>query len=119
MIDPIRKGQVGFPMPTARAISRRIRGIHGNKLPAGPYCLAGDQLRKLAPRHVVDALGKAMMLHPVRNRQIFEGDEIPGMDDLPALLMREIVTTPGDPLLRPRDHLADGLARSLVLPRCA
>src|SRR5450432_4263505 len=70
----------GLSMSTAGAILRRIRGVHGDLPPTGPCCLVREEVRELAPRRVVNALGKTMVMHHPVDRQVFDGDQIKGVD---------------------------------------
>ena len=60
----------------------------------------------MTPRHVMDALGKTMIVCHALDRQVFDGDQINGIDDAAAVLMRAISPSLGCPLMHARHHLA-------------
>src|SRR5262249_30055484 len=80
VIDLISKSEVRFAGATARALSRRIHGMHGNERSSGACCLAGDQFRELAQHDIVNTLRRGMVLAHVRDRQIFDSDQIESID---------------------------------------
>src|SRR5258708_38718460 len=53
-IGAVRQGEV-LPMPTLRAILRRVGGVHGDISPTGPSLRAREKIRRLAPPCVPDA----------------------------------------------------------------
>lgn len=110
MIGAIRQGEVRFAMSTARAVLRRIRGIHGDELPVGPCCLTSDQCAELSPRGVVDALGQVLVLDDMADGQIFNGNDIELVDNGATMLMSEVVTLPFRPFMGARHHLSASLA---------
>ena len=102
-----------LPMPTLRAVLTRVGRIHGDISPTGPCCLVREKVRELAPRCVMNALGETMgVRHPV-DREVFNSDQIKGVDDAAAVLMGEIAPSTGDALMHTRHHLRR-LARSGV-----
>src|SRR5713101_9471960 len=70
-----------LPMSTARAILRRVCGVHRDKAPTGPCCLVGEKCGELGPRCVMDAVGATLVVrHPVE-REVRNGDQSNGVDD--------------------------------------
>src|SRR5260221_4740199 len=63
-VEAISEGQC-LPMSTAKAVLRRLRGVHREKAPTGPGCLVGDVRCELGPRRSMDARGETGgMPHP-------------------------------------------------------
>src|SRR5574340_1298634 len=86
-------------MPTARAILARIRGVHSDKPPTGPCCLVGEKRCEQSPRRVRDALDEAMVVqHPI-DRKVLDGDQIKGVHEATAVLVREIAPSPSRALM--------------------
>ena len=81
-------------MSTLRAILTRIRGIHGYVLSTGACSLVRKEVRELAPRRVMDALSKTMVMHHPIDRQVFNGNEIKRVRDTAAVLMSKVTPSP-------------------------
>jgi len=86
-------------MSTARAVLRRIRGVHSDETPTGPCCLVGEKRCELSPRRILDALGETVVMHHPIDRQIFDRDQIKLVDEAAALLVGEVAPPPGDALM--------------------
>ncbi len=91
-------------MPTRRAILTGVRGIHRHILPTGPCCLVRKEAGELTPRRVMDALSETVVVyHPV-DRQVLDGDQVKGVRNAAAALMREVAAPPRDALMHTCDH---------------
>src|SRR5665213_479012 len=103
-IGTLGKGQlVSMPAPTTGLT--RVCGIHRHEPTTGTCCLVRQIRAELAPRGITDALGQTVMVdHPV-NLQVFDTDDLEAVDDLPAVLMGEVLAPIGDPLVNPSYHL--------------
>src|SRR5260221_7767976 len=97
-VEAISEGQC-LPMSTARAVLRRLRGVHREKAPTGPGCLVGDVRCERGPRRSMDALGETGgMPHPVY-RQVVDGNHRKGVDEPAAVLVCEVPPAPGEALV--------------------
>jgi len=108
MIHTVRERQVGRAMPAARAVLRRICGVHSHISPVGPCCLTRDEVCELAPRGVVDTLGQAPvldLLDHVPDTQVLDRNEIELVDDTATLLVSEVLALPSRPFVRASNHL--------------
>jgi len=104
-------------MATLRAILRRVGRVHGDRAPTGPCCLGREQVRALAPRGVLAALGEAMGRHHPVHRAVFHGNQVNLVHKAAAVLVGEIAPPPRAALLDPGHHLAPRgpCARALLL----
>jgi hypothetical protein len=93
--------------------------MHGAASPGGPCCLPSDQLRELAPRGVVHALGKMPVLHHGSDAQVFHDDDLKRSDDATGMLMSKVAPFPPCTLMGTRHHLAALLALLPGIPFCA
>src|SRR5690348_2107878 len=106
-------------MSTARAILTGVRGIHRHKLPTGPCCLVRKEAGKLAPRHVMNALGETVVMHHPVDRQILNRDHIEAVYNTAAMLMGEIAPAPNRALIDTGHHLTPVRAFGRSLLSCA
>ena len=60
----------------------------------------------MTPRRVMDALGETVVVHHPVDRQILDRDQVKGVHDATAVLMREVAPPPRDALMHSRHHLA-------------
>ena len=107
-------------MSTLRAILTaytRDSQRHTSDRPMLPCTKGGCEL---APRRVMNALGETMVVHHPIDRQIFDSDQIKGVDDAAAVLMGEVAAPPGDALMHPRHHsCAARRAQACPSPLCS
>src|SRR5262249_30890797 len=64
------------PMSTARALLRRVRGVHRDKPPASPCGLPSEEVAERGPRRVLDALGQKVGMHHPIDREVFDGNQV-------------------------------------------
>ncbi len=93
-------------MSTARTILTRVRGVHSDESPTGPYCLVGEEVCELRPRRVSDALGETMGMHHPVDREVLDGNQIELIDNATAVLVREVTASPSDSFIDARHDLA-------------
>src|SRR5258707_13550855 len=103
-------------MSKLRPALTRVRGVHRHKAPTGPCCLVGEEVCELTPRGVQDALRETMVVHHPIDRKVFNGNHVEPIDDVAAVLMREVAATPGAALIDAGHHLAPlgALRRALL-----
>ena len=94
------------PMAALRAILRRVRRVHSHEGSTGPCCLVGQQVCELTPGGGVDALGQTLVVHHAVDRQVFHRDQLKGVDEPAAVLVREIAPPPRTALIHTGDHFA-------------
>ncbi len=78
-----------------------VLGINAYHITTSAFRLVRGELHELMPGHIRDTPvddGISLQLHP-RNIQILKGDELIGIDQLTAFLMREILPPVGLPLV--------------------
>src|SRR2546421_12534152 len=88
-----------LPMMTPAAILTRVGRIHSYVFPASFFRFAGQFAEKFRPGCIVNALSQAMIMRHAVDMQVFDADDAVGIDNLSALLVREIVASEGDPLM--------------------
>ncbi len=102
---------------TARAPLARECRRHGYYPPTGPCCLVRKKVRELAPRDVMDAFGKTMVVRHPLDREVFNSNQVKGVDDMAAVLMGEVAAPPRNPFMDASYHfaLSGALRRPLLL----
>src|SRR3989442_5104652 len=99
--DPHIQGHL-LPMSAHAACLTRVGRVHSNRGPASFFRFAGQFPEKFRPRGVCNALGQTMMVnHPV-HMQVFDTDHTEPVDDLPGLLMGEVISTEPSPFMDTR-----------------
>src|SRR5947209_20152964 len=98
MIDSLTQGHL-LPMMAPAAILRRVGRIHFDELSASFFRFAREFVKELRPRGIGNAFGQAMGMNHAVDAQVFyaHGPEL--VDDLPGLLMREVVSSEGNTLI--------------------
>lgn len=92
-----------LPVSATRAVLARVGGVHPDNLPTGAFSLADNQSEERGPRRVTNAFGEtAIVDHPV-HRKVFDRNCTEPVDDLSGLLMREVLASPADTFVNPRD----------------
>src|SRR6266699_2296654 len=82
-------------MSTPAAGLTAISRIDSNVCPASFFRFAGQFAEKFRPTGVMNAFREAMIMSHAVDMQVFHTDDPKGIDDLPALLMGEVVTPEG------------------------
>ncbi len=92
-------------MPTSAAILARVGRVHHYISSPGACSLIRQTGGEHRPCGGADALGETMVVEHVINGQILNRDSAMLVDDLPALLVREVLAAVGDALMDARHHL--------------
>ena len=89
-------------MSTIAACLGGIGRVDSNVSSASFFRFAREFAEKFRPRGVCNALGQTMMVnHPV-HMQVFDTDHTEPVDDLPGLLMGEVISTEPSPFMDTR-----------------
>ncbi len=105
MIHTLRKRHL-LPVVAPATVLRCISRVDFYQVGASFCRFACQLIEKSRPRGITDAFGKAMVMHHAINGQVFHTDETVGVDDTMTFLMREVLSTEGNPLMYPRYHVA-------------
>lgn len=93
-------------MVTPAAILTRISRVHSHIASASFLRFAGQFAEKLRPRCIMNAFGKTAVMGYAVDMQVLHTDDPEPINDLTALLMREVVTAKGYPLVYTGNSLA-------------
>jgi hypothetical protein len=102
MIDTLTERHF-LPMMTPAAFLTGVGGVYFDKRPASFFRFARKFVEKPCPRGIMNAFRKTMIVgHPI-DVQVFHTDDGKAIDNATAFLVREVVTSEGDPLMHPGD----------------
>src|SRR5918911_1945364 len=76
-----------------------IGRIDFDKHSASLFRFAGELTKEGRPTRIMNALGKTMVMGQAVDMQVFYADDPRGIDDLAALLMGEVLPSPGNALM--------------------
>jgi len=93
-MSPLRKRLLN-PCPTARAVLRRVPGIHPNHETTGTCSLVVQHVEEDAPARVVDALGQFGASETL-NVQVFNSNDREAVSQIVAQLVQEVGSLVGD-----------------------
>ncbi len=104
MIGSLRQRHL-LPMVTSAAILSGVGRIDSGERSASFFRFAGELSKELRPRRVTDAFCQTMVMdHPI-DGQVFNTDHAEAVNDLPALLVSEVLTSKCDAFMDPRYRL--------------
>lgn len=86
-------------MMTLAAFLTGIGGVDSHILPASFCRFAGEFAEKCRPRSILNAFGETMVVGHAIDVQVLDADDPIHIDDLSAVLVCEILSVPGDPLM--------------------
>jgi len=92
MVDTLTGGHL-LPMVTSAAILRGVGRIDSGERSASFFRFAGELSKELRPRRVTDAFCQTMITDHAIDGQVFNTDHAEAVNDLPALLVSEVLTT--------------------------
>jgi uncharacterized membrane protein len=95
-----------LPVVTPAAILRCVGRVYSYILPASFLRFAGQFAEELRPRSVMNALRKTVVVGHAVDMQVFHADDPAAIYKMAALLVREVVSSPGDPLMDTGNCLA-------------
>ena len=104
MIGTLTQGHE-LPVVAPAAILRGVGRIDFDKLSASFFRFAGQLRKEGRPRGICNAFGQTMIMQHSLDLQIFHADHPKTVNNLPTLLMGEIVPFEGNPLMDSRNHL--------------
>jgi len=96
--DPNIQGHL-LPVSTGATCLTRIGRIDFGERSASFFRFARELTKECRPRGICNAFGKTMVMHHAVHRQVFYRNDSEVVNDLPAFLMREIVTPELDTLM--------------------
>jgi len=88
-----------LPMSTGATCLTRIGRVDFDVLSASFFRFARELTKECRPRGICNAFGKTMVMGHAVHRQVFYRNDSEVVNDLPAFLMREIVTPELDTLM--------------------
>src|SRR5438093_1078122 len=83
-------------MSTPAACLRRIGRIDFDERSASFCRFARELGKECRPRGICNAFGKTMIMRHPLNMQVFDTDDAETINDLTAVLMGEVLTSPGN-----------------------
>src|SRR6266487_3181529 len=104
MIGTLTQGHE-LPVVAPAAILRGVGRIDFDELSASFFRFAGQLRKEGRPRGICNAFGQTMIMQHSLDLQIFHADHPKTVNNLPTLLMGEIVPFEGNPLMDSRNHL--------------
>src|SRR5438270_497344 len=105
MIHTLTQGHL-LPMVAPAAILTRIGRIDFDKRPASFFRFARQSVKKSCPRSIGHAFRQAMMMRHALDMQVFHANDPETINDVPTLLMGEIITSEGNAFMDSCDNLA-------------
>src|SRR5450755_170238 len=105
LVDPFTQGHL-LPMVAPAAILTGVGRVDFDERSASFFRFARELVKELRPRRVTDAFCQTMVVnHPV-DLEVFDADRPEAVNDLPTLLMGEVLAPERDTLM----HTGNGLA---------
>ena len=105
MIDPLTQRH-HVPVVAPAAILGGVGRIDFDKHSASFFRFARELGKERRPTRVMNALGQTMMVGHAVDVQIFRGNDTVAIDDRAALLVGEVLSTPGNALVDTSHSLA-------------
>jgi len=96
--DPHIQGHL-LPMSTDAACLTRIGRIDFDQLSASFFRFARELTKECRPRGICNAFGKTVVVNHAVHLEVFYTDDPIGIDNLTTILMGEVLTPPGNPLM--------------------
>ncbi len=105
LVDPFTQGHL-LPMVAPAAILTGVGRVDLDERSASFFRFAREVVKELRPRRVTDAFCQTMVVnHPV-DLEVFDADRPEAVNDLPTLLMGEVLAPECNTLMHPRNGLA-------------
>src|ERR1700736_5681775 len=98
MIGTLRERHL-LPMSTPATGLGCIGGVHSDQLTASFFRFAHQLIEECRPRHITDRFRQTMGVKHTVHVQIFHADNTGLIDNLPRMLMGEVLSTPRDTLM--------------------
>lgn len=95
-----------LPVSTLRTVLTRVGRVDCDVLPTSICCFVGHVSSELRPGRILNTLCKAMIVHHLVDRQVFNGNDVKAVDGFPTLLMGEVPTSVTDAFMHPSHDLA-------------
>jgi hypothetical protein len=103
MIRSLTQGH-RLPMVAPAAILGGVGRVHSDEHSASFFRFARELLKELRPCRVTDAFRKAMIMNHLLDMQIFHTDDPELVHDFATVLMGEVLASPCNTFMNPRDH---------------